>query len=104
MFDPVPELQKVAKLIELREKGKAVHDAVLEVFKPKEQPAQAAAPQDPMAALLGGAPQAPQGAEGGAPPGAPQQAQGMDMMTLLSGLTSGGKAQMSARTQRQSAI
>lgn len=102
-FDPVPELQKVAKLIELREKGKAVHDAVLEVFKPKEQPA-AQQQQDPMAALLGGAGGAPPGAEGGAPPGAPQQAQGMDMMTLLSGLTSGGKAQMSARTQRQSAI
>lgn len=109
-FDPVPELQKVAKLIELREKGKAVHDAVLQVFTPKEQPA-GAAPQNPMEAALAGAqapggqsPQgAPQGATGG-PQGAPQQAQGMDLMSLLSGLSSGGEATMSARTQRQSPI
>lgn len=109
-FDPVPELQKVARLIELREKGKAVHDAVLTVFTPKEQPA-GAAPQNPMEAALAGAqapggPQAqgaPQGAAGG-PQGAPQQAQGMDLMSLLSGLSSGGEATMSARTQRQSPI
>lgn len=110
MFDPVPELQKVAKLIELREKGKAVHDAVLQVFTPKEQPAQAAAQNPLEAALAGaggaagpGAQGAPQGGAG-APPGAPQQAQGMDLMSLLSGLTSGGEATMSARTQRQSPI
>jgi hypothetical protein len=104
-FDPVPELQKVAKLIELREKGKSVHDAVLTVFTPKEQPQ--AAVQDPLAAALGGAQpaggQGPQGAPAGAP-GAPQQAQGMDLMSLLSGLTSSGQATMSARTQRQSPI
>jgi hypothetical protein len=105
-FDPVPELQKVAKLIELREKGKAVHDAVLSVFTPKEQPGQAA-PQNPMEAALAasqgaGGPQ-PQGAPPG-PPGAPQQAQGMDLMSLLSGLSSKGEATMSARTQRQSPI
>lgn len=109
-FDPVPELQKVAKLIELREKGKAVHDAVLTVFTPKEQPAGAAS-QNPMEAALAGAQApggqslqgAPQGAAGG-PQGAPQQAQGMDLMSLLSGLSSGGEATMSARTQRQSPI
>lgn len=105
-FDPVPELQKIARLIELREKGKSVHDAVLDVFKPKEQPAQAA-PQNPLEAALGGAPGAAgpggQAPPGGAP-GAPQQAQGMDLMSLLSGLTSGGQATMSARTQRQSPI
>lgn len=105
-FDPVPELQKVAKLIELREKGRAVHDAVLTVFTPKEQPGQAA-PQNPMEAALAasqgaGGPQ-PQGAPPG-PPGAPQQAQGMDLMSLLSGLNSKGEATMSARSQRQSPI
>lgn len=109
-FDPVPELQKVAKLIELREKGKAVHDAVLSVFTPKEQPA-GAAPQNPLEAALAGPQagagpgqgQAPPGAAG-APSGAPQQAQGMDLMSLLSGLSSKGEATMSARTQRQSPI
>lgn len=110
MFDPVPELQKIAKLIELREKGKAVHDAVLDVFKPKEQPGQAA-PQNPLEAALAGSQagpgQSPQGGPpgpSGGPPGAPEQAQGMDLMSLLSGLTSRGEATMSARTQRQSPI
>lgn len=103
MFDPVPELQKIAKLIELREKGQAVHDAVLKVWEPKEQKA----PQDPLAAPQGapqGAPgQEPQGAPQGAP-GASQAPQGMDLMSLLSGMTSGGETTMSARTQRQSPI
>jgi hypothetical protein len=105
-FDPVPELQKVAKLIELREKGRAVHDAVLTVFTPKEQPGQAA-PQNPMEAALAASQEAGGPGAGGAPPGAPgasQQPQGMDLQSLLAGLTSGGEAQMSARTQRQSPI
>jgi len=113
-FDPVPELQKVAKLIELREKGKAVHDAVLEVFKPKEQPAQAAA-QDPLAAAMGGAqapggpgaPGADSGAAGanmaGVTPQAGQQ-QGRDLMSLLSGLNSKGQATMGAQTRRQQPV
>jgi hypothetical protein len=109
-FDPVPELQKVAKLIELREKGKAVHDAVLTVFTPKERPA-GAAPQNPMEAALaasqGGPGQVAQGGPPGAaggPSGAPEQAQGMDLMSLLSGLSGKGEVSMSARTQRQSPI
>ena len=111
MFDPVPELQKVAKLIELREKGKAVHDAVLEIFKPKEQPAQAAAPSPLEAALTG---QQPQGGPGGQAQGegpnmagvTPQQGQpqGRDLMSLLSGLNSKGQATMSAQARRQSPI
>ena len=103
-FDPVPELQKVAKLIELREKGRPVHDAVLEVFTPKEQPA---APANPLEAALAG-PGGPGGpSPQGAPPGAPggeQAPQGMDVMTMLAGLTSGGKPTMTARTQRQQPI
>lgn len=108
MFDPVTELQKVARVIELREKGKAVHDAVLDAFKPKEQPTTAAAtPANPLEAALaaspGGAGQSPQGAPQGAPAGA-QQPQGMDLMSLLSGLSGKGEATMSARTQRQAPI
>jgi hypothetical protein len=101
--DPLEALQKVAKLIELREKGEPVHDAVLKVFTPKAAPP-GAAPQNPLEAALGGSPGQP-GPQG--PPGAPggsQQPQGLDMQTLLSGLTSGGQAQMSARTQRQAAL
>lgn len=114
MFDPVPELQKVAKLIELREKGKAVHDAVLEIFKPKEQPAQAQA-QNPLEAALSGGqgptgpggPGGPGGAEGANMAGVtPQegQTQGRDLMSLLSGLNSKGQATMSAQARRQSPI
>lgn len=105
MFDPVPELEKVAKLITLREKGKSVADAVLEVFKPKEQTQ--AAPANPLEAAMAGAPSGPGSPGPGAPPGAAggQQApQGMDLMTMLTGLTSGGKATASVRTQKQQPI
>lgn len=104
--DPVDALTKVAKLIELREKGEPVHDAVLKIFTPKPQPQGQAAP-NPLDALAGAAPGGPPGPGGqpaGAPGGAPQQAQGMDIMSLLSGLTSGGKATMAARTERQSPL
>lgn len=104
-FDPVAELQKVAKIIELREKGRPVHDAVLEVFKPKEQPqAPPGSPQEAALAAQQPAPgQSPQGAPQGAPAGE-QPPQGMDLMSLLSGLSGKGEATMSARTQRQSPI
>ncbi len=107
MVDPVDALSKTAKLIEEREKGTSVHDAVLKVFKPKEQPQ--GATQDPMAALMGGAgpggppgqPGAPQGSTAPSGAGNPQ---GFDMMSLLAGLTGKGEATMSARTQRQTGI
>lgn len=106
--DPLDALQKVAQLIQLREKGEPVHDAVLKVFTPKQAPP-GAAPSNPLAEAMGGGGQgsAPPGAGGapGAPPGAGgQQPQGLDMMTLLSGLTGGGEARMTARTQRQSPL
>jgi hypothetical protein len=108
MADPVDALTKMGKLIEEREKGTAVHDAVLKVFKPKEQPAAAAA-SDPLAALMGGGGPAAPGGAGGAPqgstaPGGAGQPQGFDMMSLLAGLTGKGEATMSARTQRQTGI
>jgi hypothetical protein len=107
--DPLDALQKIAQLIALREKGEPVHDAVLKVFTPKAAP-EGAAPPNPLAAALGGGGEgsAPPGAGGapGAPPGAggAQGPQGIDMMTLLSGLTGGGEANMTARTQRQSPL
>lgn len=107
-FDPVPELQKVARLMELREKGKSVAEAVLEVFKPKEQAASAS----PLEAALGGAqgpggPGGPGGAGGGGEvnmagvtPQAGEQ-QGRDLMSLLAGLNSKGQATMAAQSRRQ---
>ncbi len=102
--DPMDALSKMAKLIEEREKGTPVHEAVLKVFKPKPAPAGAGATQDPLAALMGGG--AP-GVMGGVPQGAPGASTapaGMDIQTLLSGLTGKGEATMSSRTQRQGAI
>lgn len=110
--DPTEGLARVAQLIQLREKGESVHDAVLKIFKPKTPPPGApGASQNPMDALAQqtqqGVPPGPQ--QGGQPPqggvpGQSQQPQGMDLQSLLSGMTSGGKVQMSARTQRQSPI
>lgn len=100
-MDPVEPLNRMAQLIRLREKGESVHDAVVKIFTPKEQPQ--AAPQNPMEALLGGgAGGAPAGAPGALP--GPSQPQGMDLQSLLSGLTSEGKMTASVRTQRQGPI
>jgi len=108
--DPVEALAKMAKLIELREKGESVHDAVLKVFTPPKPPPGTEA-QDPMAALLAGAQGGPQGAPQGGQPGAPPggggpnaQVGGMDMQRMLAGLTSGGQATASVQTRRQSPI
>lgn len=98
--DPLDALAKMAKIIDLRERGTSFADAVLKVFTPKEQPQ--GAPQAPAAPQPPGTPPAP----GGAPTGAPgaEQPQGFDLMSLLSGLTGKGEATMSARTQRQAPI
>lgn len=108
--DPVDALSKMAKLIELREKGKSVHDAVLEVFTPKEAPAGAPG-QNPLDMLAGGAAAGPEGAPQGGPPGAPPggggpnaQVGGMDIQRLLAGLSSSGQATASVQTRRQSPI
>ena len=108
--DPTVALENLTKLMGMVEKGTPIIEAMSKVFTPKPQPGQGQ-PQDALQALLGGgqppgAPgqQAPpQGGPGGAP-GASQQPQGLDMQTLLSGLTSKGEAQMSARSQRQAPI
>jgi hypothetical protein len=107
--DPVDAFTKIAKLIELREKGEPVHDAVLKIFTPKE-----AAPgpeQNPLAAAMGQGGPGPQGAGPGGPPGGPpggggpaEQVGGMDMQRMLAGLTSGGQATASVQTRRQSPI
>jgi hypothetical protein len=99
--DPQELLMKLAKVMESREKGRPVHEAVLEAFKPPE------APQAPAGAAPGQSPQgALQGAPG-APPGLPGAQQGgaqPDMMQLLTSLRSGGQAQMNVRTRRNVAI
>lgn len=103
--DPSEALANIAKLMQLREKGTSIPDAMKKVFTPEPQPEQAG--MDPLAAMLGGA--APQGegspgAPSGATPGAPEEPQGFDLQTLLAGLTGGGEATMRASTSRQGPI
>lgn len=103
--DPNEALARMAKLITLREKGMPVQEAMVEIFKPVET-AQAA-PGGPLEQMMGPGASTPAAGAQGAPqglPGGTQQPQGMDLMSMLSGLTGKGEAQMSTRTQRQSAI
>lgn len=91
--DPTQLLTQMAMVIKGRENGKPVHEAVLDAFKPKEQPQQ---PEQPGPGAMeqappGGAPQGPPGAQAG----------GQDMMRLLSSLRSSGQPQMTAQTRRQ---
>lgn len=95
--DPVMLLQQTAKVIEYREKGQTIHEAILKAFTPPEQPAQA-----PGIPGLPGAPAGPPGAAPGAAPAGPGGS--MDMQTLLAGLTSGGEVRGGVSTKRQTAI
>ncbi len=91
--DPMELLTKLAKVMDLREKGRPVHEAVLTAFKPVEAPpgaAQGMPGQSPQ-----GAPGSPPVVPSGAPQGPP------DMMQLLASLKSNGQAQMNVRTRRQ---
>lgn len=92
--DPVEGLARMAKLVDLRAKGSPIQDAILKVFTPKEQPANPLAPTAPGAPPEAGAPAGP----GGEVP------QGIDLQSLLSGLTGEGKTTMSVRSQRQAPI
>ena len=86
--DPTEIVTKIADVISARQKGVAIEDAIRTVFTPELPPAGASSVEQPSPA-----PAAP---AGGALPGGPQQPQ--DIQTLLSSLTSGGKAAASART------
>lgn len=112
--DPTDTLYKAAKIIELREKGKSLADAILETFAPKQQAPQG---QGALASALGQAgAEASQGGPGqGPPPGmqasglpsgtAPGQA-GMgpggrpDLQQLLAGLGASGKPTLQANVKR----
>lgn len=98
-MDPLQPLAQMAKVIQLREKGRPVHEAVLEAFTPPKAPE---APQGGEQMMPGPEGQgAPQGA-----PGAPQQAAqgGRDVMQMLASLRSNGQVNMNTRTRREQAI
>lgn len=101
-MDPTTLLTQAAQLIELRERM-PMHEAVLTAFKPEPQPAPApgAPPGSPEAAL--GGPGGPPGMPPGAAPGQAQMGPGgeADLMSMLAGLTSGGRPSMSTSVKRQ---
>ncbi|MFG3509645.1 hypothetical protein ACGF5F_29555 [Streptomyces sp. NPDC047821] len=108
-MDPTMVLAQAASIIEMREKGIPMHEAVLRAFQPEP-------PASPTSA--GGAPPGTPGSEGdpgvpfgmnpttGAPGGiAPGQAEmgpggKPDLMSMLAGLTAGGRPTMSTSVKR----
>lgn len=100
--DPSDILRKMSQVILDRQHGVAIEESITKAFAPPPQDPMAAqqpaAPEDPMAALMGGgggAPADPMAAMGGGQPQAP------DMMTLLAGLGAGGRPNMSAGISRR---
>jgi hypothetical protein len=93
-------VRKIASVITARQKGQALEEAIEAVFAPKQQVPPAGAPtqaiEQPSPALEG-APVGGPTPEGMGGPGQPPQ----DIMSLLSGLTSGGNATSSVRSTRR---
>ncbi|UQA91644.1 hypothetical protein [Streptomyces halobius] len=108
-MDPTMILTKAASIIELREKM-PMHEAILKAFQPEPQPepASAAAPPGTPGAGEGGEPGVPfginpsTGLPGGIAPGQAQLGPGgrPDLQTLLAGLTSSGRPNLSASVKR----
>jgi len=106
--DPTQLLQGVAKIIDARQKGKSLTDAVLSSFQQQQAAQQAQqAQQQSQGVPPGGPSQPPQGGPPG-PPGAPQGqpggAGGQDLMQMLAGLTGGGQPNMQANVRSQQPI
>jgi hypothetical protein len=111
--DPTQILRNAAKIIELREKGIPIHQAILDTFQspppPPAPPSSGGAQGEPGAPGPAGATGAPMGMNPGTgePMGtAPGQAQmgpggRPDLQTLLAGLTSSGSPNLSASVRRQ---
>lgn len=100
-MDPLQPLMQMAKVMELRQKGTPIHDAILQAFTPQKPPAGAPAPAEGAAGPMA------QGGPGGAPagpPGAAQGAGGQDVMRMLASLKSSGSPNMTVQTRRQQNI
>lgn len=109
-MDPTQVLMRAASIIEQREKGVPIHEAILKAFQPEPAPAPAGGGQE------GGAPEGggPGGAgvpfgmnpgtglPGGTAPGQAQMGPGgkPDLMTLLASLNGNGRANVSAGIKR----
>lgn len=105
-MDPTMVLAQAASIIEMREKGVPMHEAVLKAFQP-EPPPEAAAPPGTPGVEEGGAGvpfgmNPTTGAPGGVAPGQAQLGPGgkPDLMSMLAGLTAGGKPSLSTSVKR----
>ena len=94
--DPSAIIKNIASVIQARQNGKALEDAIAETFAPE--------PQVPPAGVPGTPVEQPSPVPGGAPVGgAPSavQAPPPDVMSLISGLTGAGTAQSRVSTSRR---
>ena len=92
--DPTDLVKKIAAVIQARQKGIQIEDAIEEIFAPENPPA--GAEQQVEQPSVPSAPGAP--AEGTPPGAAPQGPP--DLQTLLSGLTAGGQPTGSVNTKQ----
>jgi hypothetical protein len=106
-MDPTMVLAQAASIIEMREKGIPMHEAVLKAFQPEPAPTSAAAPPGAPGAEEGGAGvpfgmNPTTGAPGGIAPGQAEMGPGgkPDLMSMLAGLTAGGRPTMSTSVKR----
>ena len=94
--DPSQIVSKIAQVIKARQKGKAIEDAIEEIFAPE--------PQVPPAGAAPSMVEQPSPAPAGAPVGGasiPAVEQVPDVLSLLSGITGGGEPTASVRTIRR---
>jgi len=96
--DPSEIVSKIAQVIKARQKGRAIEDAIEEIFTPE--------PQVPPAGAAPSMVEQPSPAPAGTPVGGPFAPQGgaeevPDVLTLLSGITGGGEPTASVRTIRR---
>jgi hypothetical protein len=105
--DPSKLINDIATVIKARQKGRAIEDAIADVFAPKQVPSAGAAPSSveqpspaPTGAPAGGSLPSPEAMMGGGAPAAPQGG-APDLMSLLSSLSSSGEANASVRSIRR---
>lgn len=92
--DPIQPLMQMAKVIQLRETGTPVHEAILKAFTPPEAP--------PAASQVPAGPEPQGGAPGAAQalPGAPQGGE-RGMLEMLASMRGNGDVSMNTRTRKQ---
>ena len=95
--DPTQVIQRIADVIKARQKGKAIEDIIEEVFAPQVPPAGAEPPVEPSSPAPGEPPV-------GGPPQGGNVEERPDLQTLLSSLSSSGKAGGTARLSSQRAV